>query len=200
MDNPAPSMLKATLIGGSAAGFVAAIPIVGALNCFCCCLIIGGGFLAAFLYSLECKKTGTEFRAGQGALVGLLAAVFYALVNSLVGGAIQLALGMGIDQASEDVFEMMEQFGGEVPPEAEQVLEFLSGAPILLLVVMSFFITLCIAAIFSTIGGLIGGAVFKVEPPAPAPPAAPPVAPTPGPPSDTPPSPPSGSIPPPQGS
>ncbi len=76
MDKTAPSMLKATMIGGLTAGFVGGVPIIGAVNVCCCALVIAGGFLAAFLYSNECKSHGVEFRAGNGALVGLVAGLF----------------------------------------------------------------------------------------------------------------------------
>ena len=49
MSDSSPSMLKATVIGGSAAGFVASVPVVSLLNGCCCALVISGGFLAAFL-------------------------------------------------------------------------------------------------------------------------------------------------------
>ena len=59
-----PSMLKPTLIGGGVAGLLGGLPLIGAINACCCALIIGGGFLAAFLYSKECQGVGAEFRAG----------------------------------------------------------------------------------------------------------------------------------------
>ena len=66
MDNRAPSMLKATLIGGLTAGVVSGLPFVSALNACCCALVIGGGFLAAFIYSRDCQRAGVAFRPGSG--------------------------------------------------------------------------------------------------------------------------------------
>ena len=174
MDNQSPSMLKAAAIGGSAAGIAAAIPIVGALNCACCALILGGGFLAAFLYSKECARQGVAFRPGNGALVGLAASPFYALAAGF--GA---ALGTDIDKS----LEMMEQFGSEVPPEALDFMEGMSAWGFGTFFLFGFMISLVLGAIFSTLGGLIGGAVFKSETHPPAPPAAaPPTPPAPSPP------------------
>jgi len=167
MDNSSPSMLKATLIGGGTAGFVAAIPIVGMLNCACCALVVAGGFFAAYLYSNECKRQGSEFTSGSGAIVGLVAGMFYAVTSVIVGWIVNKLTGQSI----EKIIDQIEATGQELPPEAEPLIEFLLNTSSFVLILMGFFVTLLIAAIFSTVGGLIGGAVFKVEAPPPAPPA-----------------------------
>ena len=54
MGQGSPSLLKAALIGGVVAGIVAAVPLLGdLLYCLCCLPVVGGGFLAAFLYSKD---------------------------------------------------------------------------------------------------------------------------------------------------
>ena len=167
MDNRSPSMLKSTLIGGGLFGFLAALPLVGALNCLCCALIVGGGFLAAYLYSKECRTVGAEFRAGAGALVGLVAGLFYAVTGTVVGGILKLVL----PQASpEEVLEQLEQLPFEIPPEAlDSAAKWMEGSSGFGGLIIAFFFTLLLAAVFSTIGGLIGGAAFKVEAAPPAP-------------------------------
>lgn len=164
MDNRSPSMLKSALIGGSAFGFVAGLPIVGALNCACCALVIAGGFLASYLYSKECSQAGGIFGAGTGAMVGLIAGLFYAVATSITQSIVQMITGASIDQ----VLEQVEGMGAELPPEAEPLIEFLSTSGPVLLFFIGLGISLVVGVIFSTIGGLIGGSVFKV---APAPPA-----------------------------
>ena len=170
-----PSMLKPTLIGGGVAGLIGGLPLIGAINACCCALIIGGGFLAAFLYSNECKGMGAEFRAGAGAKIGLVAGLFYWLVNSIVQGLVSMVFGQP-DFA--EILEQMETAGA--PPElldqVEPLFEILSGGGGVALVLI---VSLVLAIVFSTIGGLIGGAVFKVEPSPPTSPAppAPPVTP-----------------------
>lgn len=168
MDNSPPSMLKATLIGGAVFGLIGAIPCINLINVFCCALVIAGGFLAAYLYSGECKRHGVEFRAGGGAKVGLVAGIFYWIVNSIVGGLLRIVTG------APDPDEILDQLeSADLPPEAldmaEQAIELMSGATgvIISVAVMLFF-----SLVFSTIGGLIGGGVFKVEAPPPAPPTA----------------------------
>jgi len=173
MNNNSPSMLKATLIGGALFGFVGGLPFIGGLNCACCALVIGGGFVAAFLYSKECAGQGMAFGAGPGALVGLVAGMFYALATTVTSGVVQLVMG----QSMEEVLEQIESMGQEIPPEAEPIIEFLASAGPLVLLVMGFFFWLLVAAVFSTIGGLIGGAVFKVTPAPPAASSPPPIEP-----------------------
>jgi hypothetical protein len=180
MDNQSPSMLKPTLIGGGAAGVIGGLPLLGILNCACCSLVLGGGFLASFLYSRTCRAKNLPFGAGMGATVGLVAGLFYALATVVVSSLFQLVL----NQSFADAIEQAESFGGEIPPEAQPILDFLSSAGPSLLFVMSFFFWVVIAAVFSTLGGLIGGAVFQVEPAPPASPTAespPPIEPGPGP-------------------
>lgn len=161
MDNAAPSMLKATLIGGSAAGAAAALPIIGALNCLCCSLVIGGGFFAAYLYSRDCQQAGAAFRPGGGAIVGLVAGLFYSIAGTVVGVVVRAIM------PEQDMDQIMEQLEGlDLDPEALDMVEgFMEMGQSASGVVIMFFVTLLIAAVFSTIGGLIGGAVFKVEPP-----------------------------------
>jgi hypothetical protein len=168
-------MLKPTMIGGLVAGVAGGLPIIGALNCACCALIIGGGFLATFLYSKDCRLAGVRFTPGSGAQVGLIAGLFYAVASTIVSGIVNALFPKNLDQ----MVEMLEQF--DLPPEAvDSAMQFAEQSTSIVGIMIGFFFTLLLAAVFSTVGGLIGGAVFKYEP---APPA-----------SSTPPPPPPGPI------
>lgn len=159
MDKQAPSMLKPTLIGGGLMGLLAALPVISAINCACCALVAGGGFIAAYLYSRECSSQGVEFRPGSGAMVGLVAGLFYAL-SATIFGAIVTSIFGGPDV--DMIIDQMEQAGA--PPEMiDAVVNFVEMLTSFAGVIILFFINLLLAAIFSTLGGLIGGAVFKVE-------------------------------------
>jgi len=178
MDNHAPSMLRSTLIGGTVFGFLGGIPIVGGLNCLCCSLFVAGGFLAAFLYSKECAAAGVEFKPGNGALIGLVAGLFYSVTTAIVSGIVSMLMPTDPEQ----MIDMMEQMG--VPPESLDIAaKWMESSTGIMGLIFGFFIALLLAAIFSTIGGLIGGAVFKVQPQPPesptaqAPPPAPPAPP-----------------------
>jgi len=163
-----PSMLKPTLIGGAVFGALSGIPIVGALNCLCCALVVGSGFLAAFLYSKECAGMGVGFRAGNGAVVGLVAGLFHAVFFAVVSGLFGL-LQSRADQVAqiEELLGRMEEQGAD--PQAlefaENIAEMFLGA---MGIVFLFLFMLLLGAVFATIGGLIGGAVFKIEPSPPA--------------------------------
>jgi len=154
-------MLKSTLIGGAVAGAVAGLPVLGALNCACCALIVGGGFLASFLYSRECVGVGVPFRAGNGAIVGLVAGMFYAIAATVVSGVVQSIVP---PPDAAEIVAQLRQFM-DVPPEAEDYIHRFAGEGRSMFgMIIGFFFNLILAAIFSTVGGLIGGAVFKSEP------------------------------------
>ena len=163
MDNSSPSMLRATLIGGAVFGVLGGIPFV---NCLCCALMMGAGFLAAYMYSNQVKATGAGFRPGNGAVIGLVAAMFYALASTAVSAVVASFTG---PPDIDEIIDQMEQ--GGAPPEfvdmAVNVIDRMSGP---MGILIGFFVTLLMAAALSTIGGLIGGAVFKVEGQPPAPP------------------------------
>jgi hypothetical protein len=167
MDQGSPSMLKASLIGGVVAGALSALPVVGYLNCFCCALVIGGGVLAAWIYSKDCQRAGSGFRPGSGGLVGLICAPFYAVAHALVGALVRAVMPK---PSVDDIREMWDWFG--IPEEnlemAERFMEYtqqgVSG------LIFAFSVALLLGAAFCTVGGLIGGAVFRVESPAPPPP------------------------------
>ena len=168
MERSTPSVLMPALIGGAVFGVAGAIPILNLLNCLCCALVIGSGFLAAFLYSKECQKTNTAFSGGGGAKVGALAGVFYTVFGSIVQWIIGLITGAAFD--IEEIIAQIES-NPQIPPETAdgiiRVIESVGSGGMWLLIPFS----LVIALIFATIGGLIGGAVFKVEPAVPSEPA-----------------------------
>jgi hypothetical protein len=158
-----PSILKSTLIGGLVFGVAGGLPIVGAINCACCALVIGAGFLAAYLHSGECRKAGSAFGPKGGATVGLVAGLFYTLAMSVV----QLPFRPGPEKIDE-ILSQFETMGA--PPEAMDIASRV--APVLTSatgIILLFLFWLLVAAVFSTLGGVIGGVAFKVEPAPPAP-------------------------------
>jgi len=170
--NQAPSMLKPALISGLAFGVAGAIPVINWINCACCALIIGCGFLAAFLYSKECQAAGVAFQPGNGATVGLVSGLIYGVVSGVLGGLINATVGMG---DWEEVIEQIEMSGADIDPAVlDQIAHFMESSGGLMLFLIGLFFALLFGAIFATIGGLIGGSVFKVEPQAPPQEQAPP--------------------------
>ncbi len=172
MNQVEPGKLQPALIGGVALGVASAIPILSCLNCACCALVIGGGFLAAYLYLKECPPAA-EARYGDAAMVGLLAGVFGAVVGTLMSIPVRLLFsGMG-DMGQME--ELLDNF--DLPPEAQDALLNLFGGELAVgTLFISFFVSLVLYSIFAIIGALIGAAVMhKRQAPAQAPFPPPPV-------------------------
>ncbi len=171
-----PSMVKATVIGGLSAAVLSAIPLVGCLNIACCSLLIGGGFLASFIYSRDVAAMGGTFAVGNGAVVGLVTGGFYAVGSALTSAVTRMIIDVSPAEQFEMIREQMES-SGSLPPEMldslDQISNFMLESGGGLLFILGFGVSLLFGAVFCTIGGLIGGAVFKQQPTAPAPPAAP---------------------------
>ena len=174
----APSMVKPALIGGAIAGVAAGLPGLNLVNtCTCCSFVVAGGFLAAYLQSSACKAAGVKFDAGAGALSGLLAGLFYGVVVAVVGILVSSVIG---DPLLRRFLEWVQQLP-DTPPEAldmidEVLLQLEEKTFGVIDFIKRLLISLASGAVFSTLGGLIGGAVFKFAPAetaAPAPPPAP---------------------------
>ena len=170
-----PSMIKATVIGGLSAAVLSSIPLVSCLNVACCSLLIGGGLLASFVYSRDVAAVGGSFAVGNGAAVGLVTGGFYAVGTAITSAITRLVIDISPAEQFELIREQMEQ-SGSLPPEALDTLDkvsgFLAESGGGLLFIIGFGFSLLLGAVFCTVGGLIGGAVFKKEPPSPAVPAA----------------------------
>src|SRR5262245_15028062 len=166
MTDRSPDLLKPTLIAGASFGALSALPVISLLNCACCALFIGCGIFASYLYSRECRASGSEFRPGGGALVGLVAVGFNAIVNALMGAIVQILIG---DRIAQGILEWVQDMPN-IPPETREMMARImerSGSWSALAIVVGFLIALVLAAIFSTAGGLIGGALFRVARPEP---------------------------------
>lgn len=172
MDNRTSGMLKPTLMAGLLFGALASVPFVDVLNiCTCCSLVIACGFVASYFYSKDCRQRGIAFQPGTGALVGLLAGAFYAVSTTVFGTLFHAVIGQ---PGAHWLFEKVQQWPN-LPPEAadqldEKLQDLESGGVNIIEIVTGFFGSLFLAAVFSTLGGLIGGAVFKVTTPPAAPP------------------------------
>ena len=145
------------LIGGVAAGFAGAVPFIGdLLNCLCCSLVIAGGFSAAYLLSREHARAGVPFAVGAGATVGALAGVIQGVVGAIVRKILP-------QQNPMETIETLEGWGLEFPEDARQSLldSFQQAAdPDGLTLLVTWVIA---GLVFSTLGGLLGGAVFRTR-------------------------------------
>ncbi len=163
MNQAKPDKLMPALAGGAFLGIASALPILGALNCACCALVIGGGFLSVFLFKR--KNPEVFMTSGDGALLGLLSglvgSVVYSILNTLISG-----LGAG-GAAFGDRIEQVIASNPDFPPEAAEFLRTLSegGAASAGFIVLMFLMALVMFSIFGTVGGILGVAILQKKPP-----------------------------------
>ena len=162
------------LVGGVIGGMFSVIPFVNLANCcFCAWLLVGGAVAAKMLIN----RTPRPVRSGEGALVGALAGLIAAGVYSLIGLAlavfnigqrIQEGLFIRLAEMSNDpnlqerIRKMIEESANQ--PQAEKLV----SALIFLVIVSVVYIG------FSTLGGLLGVALFEKRRNQPPPPQYPP--------------------------
>jgi hypothetical protein len=160
-----PAFLQPALIGGVVMGVLSALPLVGPVGNACCCLwVISGGLVAAYVLQQNVRVPITP---GDGALVGLLA--------GLVGAAVQTVVSIPLDFVIGPMERAMAlRFIERLPPDMRDVFDQynLSSGPASLIVfiirhLVGFLFWLFVGAIFSTVGGVIGAALFKKNPPPP---------------------------------
>jgi len=144
-------------------GVLSALPFVSAANLCCCLWVVGGGIVAA--YALQ-QNESASITPADGALVGLLAGLLGAVIQVLVSIPITFVvapmeralLQRVIDMAGtmpEDMRQMVEQYG-----RGGESIAFTIAAR-----AVAFMFWLCVGAVFSTVGGLIGAAVFRKQTP-----------------------------------
>jgi len=133
--------LKPALLGGLIVGFLSAIhsliPFIGA----CCCIwSIIGGVLAAFLYI---KGSSVPVKLGDGAIVGALAGVVGGIIYVIIYLPISLIWGMAA------MTEQLNRSGYQIP---------FSGT---ILVIIGSIVGAILLVLLSTLGGVIGTAIFE---------------------------------------
>ena len=158
-----PSYGQPALIGGLVMGVLSALPIVNLGNCACCMWVVLGGVVAAYVLQ---QNQSAPITAGDGALVGLLAGLIGAVVDSIINIPIAYFAAPFQRQILERIIDM----SGNMPPEFRDALSRYGsgGAPMALVVATKIFglmFLMSIGAIFSTIGGLLGTAIFKKQTP-----------------------------------
>ncbi len=163
--------LQPALIAGVAIGLLSGIPIVNIGNCCCCLWVVSGGALAAYLLQ---QKQASPLDLGDAALVGLMAGVIGAFVSTIISLPFTMMAGAMDYQAAID----QALSSGEIPAEARQFAERLKGltggAAGMAVGILGFFFSLVVDAVFATLGGVVGGLLFKKTIDASLPPPPPP--------------------------
>ncbi len=171
----APAKLQPALLGGAFIGVLSALPVVNVANC-CCLWLIAGGVLAAYLMQQNHPAPVTP---GDGALVGLLAALVGAVVYVLVAAPINLMMGPMVEGLTERLLEG----SADMPVEVRELLEQVGDRGAAGIgIAIGFVMNLFLGMVFSTLGGLLGAILFrKPSPPLEPPPLPPDFAPPAGP-------------------
>jgi hypothetical protein len=151
------------LIGGLVMGVLSALPFVSAGNLCCCLWVIAGGVVAAYVLQ---QNQSAPITAGDGAVVGLLAGLIGAVVQLIVSIPITFFVGPIERALAQRIIDM----AGNMPPEMRDAFERYGGADrsLMFMIVgrtIAMVFWLSIGAVFSTIGGLIGAAIFKKQTP-----------------------------------
>ena len=159
-------MLKPALMGGLVMGVLSALPGVSLGNCCCCAWLVTGGLLAAYVLQ---SGTPQPITMGDGAMVGLLAGLFGAVVNMVVSVPMNLITG----PFQQRLFQRIAETQPDLPDNVRQLVDDM-GAVSVVGTIMAFFMMLILGAIFSSLGGLLGAFFFKkkaapVPPPPPFP-------------------------------
>jgi hypothetical protein len=149
------------LVGGLVTGVLSALPIVYLGNLCCCLWVISGGVVAAYVLQQEQSSPITP---GDGALVGLLAGLAGAVIQTVVSIPISLMFG----PMERAIVQRVLDTAGSMPPEVRDALDQyvhggVFGNSVLFIAgrFVELFVALVLGSIFSTIGGLIGAAIFR---------------------------------------
>ena len=161
-------MGQPALIGGLVMGVLSSLPLINLGNLCCCLWVVAGGVVAAYLLQ---QNQSQPLTPGDGALVGL----FAGLIGAGVGFVISIPIGLLMEPMQRAMVQRTLEMSGNMPPAVREILEnygqprtALGFLGALVFLVIGFFFLLVVGAVFSTLGGLLGAAVFKKSPP-PAP-------------------------------
>jgi len=165
------------LTGGVIAGFLSVIPVIGMANCcFCAWMLVGGAIAAKMLINRTPRPVKGGEGAQVGAMAGLIAAAVYLVFNIpliilAVGERFQRAIfdKLAVWSSNPDFQEAMRKAGEAIEAAANQspAQRLVSSLPILIVAAVVF-------VGFSTLGGLLGVALFEKRSNQPPPPQYPP--------------------------
>jgi len=133
-------------------GVLSGLPLVSAGNICCCLWVIAGGLIAAYVLQ---QNESTPISAGDGATVGLLAGLVGAFVYLVVSIPISFLIAPMERMVVQRLFERL----GDMPPEFREFTT--RGINQGVRLIAGFMFYLFVGAAFSTVGGVIGQAIFQ---------------------------------------
>ena len=150
------SKTQPALVGGLVMGLLSVLPFVWVGNLCCCLWVVSGGLVASYLLQ---QNQAAPIEVGDGALVGFLAGMSGAIIYVVLAIPISILMAPFERAMVQRVFENTRN----MPPEFDELMGRVGRG---LLLVMGFIFMLCAGAVFSTLGGILGVALFKKRPPA----------------------------------
>ena len=154
----AAAKLQPAFVGGVAIGVLSALPIIQLANC-CCGWILFGGALAAYLTQ---QNHPEPMQIGDGAIAGLLAGIFGAVIWLFVSIPIDLMMAPLQSEMSQRMLENMK----DLTPELRSVFEQMRSGPVIGFgKVLWFFAMLVLGSVFGMFGGLFGALLFRKSSP-----------------------------------
>ena len=154
-----PGRLQPVVLGGLLIGVLSALPFVSVFNACCCLWVIVGGVLTSYLLQ---EQSRVPLTAGTAAVAGLQAGMVGAVVAAVLGAAVTFLMG----GAGEQLDQMPR---GDLPPQIAEMFDRFRELPAAVWYVGPFLAYIIIFPIFSTLGALLGVALFKKTPPPPPP-------------------------------
>jgi hypothetical protein len=137
-------------------GVLSSLPLISVGNVCCCLWVISGGVAAAYVLQ---QGQADPITPADGAFVGFLAGLAGAVVYLIVSLPLDLLIG---PMEREMVRRWIENMGG-----AEGFRNYADRADVIAAPVralLGFVMMLCVGAVFSTIGGVLGALMFKKAP------------------------------------
>jgi hypothetical protein len=157
-----PNFGQPALIGGVIMGV---LPLVSAGNLCCCLWVVAGGAVAAYLLQ---QNTAAPITPGDGAMVGLLAGLAGAVVQTIIS----IPIGLMVAPMERAMMQRVLEMAGTMPPEMRDMIERYSGDRAALGIglmmarrVVALMFWLIVGGMFSTIGGVLGALIFKKNTP-----------------------------------
>ncbi|HEY9401963.1 MAG TPA: hypothetical protein VIQ24_04680 [Pyrinomonadaceae bacterium] len=143
--------MKAAVTGGALAGILSAIPFVNFVNVCCCAWAILGGLLAAHLYA---KNAQTPVTPADGATLGAIAGAITAAIYLVIGVPLGYMMGKSISSFALDLVSRND------PAQAEALRQQMEASQTIGSAIVNGLIAAVLLFIFSTLGGLLGAAIF----------------------------------------
>lgn len=157
MSTTTEKFVQPVLAGGLVMGTLSALPIVSTGNACCCLWVVSGGLVAAYLLQ---QNQPAPISTGDGAMAGLLAGLFGAVVSFVLSIPITILVG----PVERRLLQRLIDSAGRIPPGARGFVNNPSPLATALGLVFGFVLMVFLGAIFSTLGGVLGAAIFRKKP------------------------------------